>query len=1400
MYKLCLSGCVIVSILLALLVPFGAMPATFPAVPSLASPPSAFAASAIPAPIRSAADESVSATRDAEPTTYTDDAGHYRFRHLPHGTHKVTLDPTTLPLALRPAVGEAVPSVWVNPGQQQTSDALASGVRFTAAYDQETGDISGLVFLDQDGDGLQGPGEVGLAGVTVIDPNVHQYFVPFDDRDLMAIFRVSNTCQGSGIPVGNLLTSGVSLVASSNGTVYYYDYWEDGYDPDPLHPQPGSSTITGTLNDGQTRLFTSTIDISTTPWGSQLYYGGRDRITIVGEDATVMRYAYPTNPNISSMFAGAWDVEQTAHWGTEYIIPAGEDWGPRSDFEFTGASIMAMQSNTQVYLNGVLTATLDMGQTFFVNGDGPGPGGLNNGDMFTATAPIMVNQYSSICDLTNADGPWSGDSYTLEPVAHWTSDYWSPVPSRVGRTGCNPADTDIFVYNDNPVTITVTVDDGNPVNILLPPRSSSSVRTLLGRSFSNTNGVHLYTPGGERFWGVFNFDTRNTDYEWSFALVHDPSPRVMLAWAPGNALVPPSAQTPNPNGNLAWVTALTDTVVFVDLNGDGIPDQVDCNGNGTATDLNVDGICNEPTSNLGIALPQGRTLRIAHPVAPLDPSSADLTGALIYTRNYNEKIIAAWGEDSCVASAGLPYLDLGYTVLPLTSHSLAITKTAQPSPVPAGGVLTYTLAWSVSGHVPAPDVTISDTVPANTTLITATLPVTVNGTLLTWPLGPHLPGDSGFVTFTVRVASTLFTGTQIVNSALISDSTGISETNTITTPVISAHTLAIAKTGSPSPVAPGNLLTYTLAWNVSGDEPAPDVTIHDTVPPSTTFRSCGPLPCGLSGGTVVWPLGTFNPPASGVATLTVQVDSSVSSGAFILNSVIISDSTGITDTDTITTPVQSYGDVAITKSDYPDPVIPGTQLTYMLVVTNNGPITATGVVVTDTLPPQVTFLSAAPVPSSPAGANPITWSLGTLLPLEVRWLTVTTQVQSWVTQTFTNSAVVGSLTPDNNPLNNRDDEPTTPLLPGLVLVKSVTPGQGVHGQPFTYTLRITNTGPITFSPLALTDTLPPSFYYMHHSGVPRDPDVIAEPLLHWNDLGPLVPGASIAVSFAVTTATGITGTYTNTALVEGTTPTGVLTDTDKAPVVLHDPEVAIQKRIADYDLTIPTHITFAIAITNVGTSVIDVLPLVDTYDPYYLSFVEATPAPDKLASGSLTWYDLTVPPPHGFNRNLPPGAGFVITTVFTVAHDIGVTWNTAVVTRGIDIYNNPTNRVTGTVPIVDIPTAIELLYFRADSVSGREVRLAWATAVGIDNLGFYLYRADTNDRDRAELIHFEPAAPQGRQLGATYTYVDTVPSDGVWWYWLANVDTNGREAIFASTRFDGTLPNRIYLPVVVKSP
>ncbi len=252
------------------------------------------------------------------------------------------------------------------------------------------------------------------------------------------------------------------------------------------------------------------------------------------------------------------------------------------------------------------------------------------------------------------------------------------------------------------------------------------------------------------------------------------------------------------------------------------------------------------------------------------------------------------------------------------------------------------------------------------------------------------------------------------------------------------------------------------------------------------------------------------------------------------------------------------------------------------------------------------------------------------------------------------------------------------------------------------------------------------------------------------------------------------------------------------------PLVALSKRVVSFDRdgAAPNYVTFTISISNIGPSAIEVLPLEDQYDPYYLSFVRASPMPDEPADdGTLNWYDLTAPPPNGFNANLATGQSVLVTTVFSVVHDITTTVNTATTSNAVDIFDTRANDATDSAVIFNAPTAVSLLYFRVDGVKGRQVRLAWATAVEVDDFGFNLYRADTNDFSRAKLIHFEPAAIQGHQSGATYIYADAVPSDNIWWYWLADVDTQGNETldaqVTASVRLNTLLPYHIYLPIIV---
>jgi uncharacterized protein YbdZ (MbtH family) len=107
------------------------------------------------------------------------------------------------------------------------------------------------------------------------------------------------------------------------------------------------------------------------------------------------------------------------------------------------------------------------------------------------------------------------------------------------------------------------------------------------------------------------------------------------------------------------------------------------------------------------------------------------------------------------------------------------------------------------------------------------------------------------------------------------------------------------------------------------------------------------------------------------------------------------------------------------------------------------------------------------------------------------------------------------------------------------------------------------------------------------------------------------------------------------------------------------------------------------------------------------------------------------------------------------------------------------------------PTAVDLVSFYVDGVRVSQVDLKWATAAEIDNFGFRIYRAPTPTLAEAEVVAFVNASDNE----STYTHTDTLPEQGRWWYWLADVDTSGGESFHGPVAIT-TYFRRIYIPVV----
>jgi uncharacterized repeat protein (TIGR01451 family) len=134
-------------------------------------------------------------------------------------------------------------------------------------------------------------------------------------------------------------------------------------------------------------------------------------------------------------------------------------------------------------------------------------------------------------------------------------------------------------------------------------------------------------------------------------------------------------------------------------------------------------------------------------------------------------------------------------------------------------------------------------------------------------------------------------------------------------------------------------------------------------------------------------------------------------------------------TDGDTNPVGPEADLSVTKIDNPDPVIAGQNLTYAITVNNAGASDAQNVVVTDTLPSGVTFVSTSGCSDDPNGVP--TCSLGTIAAKGSKQYTVTVTVNSGTTGTITNNVSVTSDTTDSDDTNNDASQDTTVNAPAL---------------------------------------------------------------------------------------------------------------------------------------------------------------------------------------------------------------------------------------------------------------------------------------------------------------------------------------------------------------------------------
>lgn len=249
---------------------------------------------------------------------------------------------------------------------------------------------------------------------------------------------------------------------------------------------------------------------------------------------------------------------------------------------------------------------------------------------------------------------------------------------------------------------------------------------------------------------------------------------------------------------------------------------------------------------------------------------------------------------------------------------------------------------------------------------------------------------------------------------------------------------------APSTSLTNHAIQYTLIFSNAGKLNVKGAIITDTLSFSpTSVAQTSPYTFTQVGQGLVWQVGTLLT-ASGNLSLTFMVTPAtdfaglLTSTAFITSEVV--DSSPANNLATATTQVvPASADVSVSKSA-PVTATAGSEIAYLITISNLGQLEAPSVRLTDTLPSSATFVSATGTPAQP-GNGTLVWTLGTLpaggQPISLTVIVTTAQdVSGWLTNVVTITTISSETVTANNSAYATTLVTTTsppPARPGVLI-------------------------------------------------------------------------------------------------------------------------------------------------------------------------------------------------------------------------------------------------------------------------------------------------------------------------------------------------------------------------------
>jgi uncharacterized repeat protein (TIGR01451 family) len=590
------------------------------------------------------------------------------------------------------------------------------------------------------------------------------------------------------------------------------------------------------------------------------------------------------------------------------------------------------------------------------------------------------------------------------------------------------------------------------------------------------------------------------------------------------------------------------------------------------------GTYNHTTGDWTIGTMAANTSATLHIVATVSTPGAKTNTASVGHVNETQTSLL---NDSATATVTPPQADL------------AVTKVVDNGSPDIGSNVNWTVTVHNNGGSAATNVTISDVLQAGLAWVSDDSSGAYNHGTGLWTVGSLANGG----TATLNVNATVTSGGTKTNTASVGHSDQYdpvagnnSATATLTT---KQADIGVAKTVDNATPNVGATIHYSLTATNNGPDTATSLIVTDLLPAGVSYVSSAPSQGSYVSGTGAWTIGTL---ANG-ASATMSIAATVTASGHIDNTVTFTsmlqtDSNGANNSATASINVPLAADIAVTKTvDNNRPDV-GSNATFTITATNNGPDNATGVTVSDALPTGLNFVTATPAPGTSFAGG--IWTIGDLANGASKTLTIVDTVAT--AGLITNTASVShSDQYDTNPGNNSAGASVDQRI-NLVVSKSANPLTPNVGTNTTFTIGVSNAGPNTANNVVINDLLPAGLTYVSDTGSGAYNSTSGV----WT-VGSIASGGSASLNVVATVT--VPGPTVNTASVGSVDEqqTSILDDSATATVTPPEADLKVTKTVDNAKPEIGGTVIFTVTVENLGpndaTNVVlhDALPANMTY-------------------------------------------------------------------------------------------------------------------------------------------------------------------------------------------------------------